>query len=127
MKITYIIQILYLIYLKIQKNDDLLYRCIDLHNNVTFTINTNKEVFITNADDTVTVKIPIYFKDISNYFRQLNFPLEFCEYNISIQIVDEIYYKATNMYIESQTIKSAYLYTDVCYLDEKNNIDYIKT
>ena len=30
------------------------------------------------------------------------------------------------MNIESQTIKSAYLYTDVCYLDEKNNLDYLK-
>ena len=28
----------------------------------------------------VTVKIPIYLKDISDYFRQINFPLEFCEY-----------------------------------------------
>ena len=101
------------------KNDDLLYRGIDLHNNVTFTTNTNKNVFITNANDVVTVKIQIYLKDISDYFRQLNFPLEFCEYNISIQIVDEIYYKNANMNIESQTIKSAYLYTDVCYLDEK--------
>ena len=26
----------------------------------------------------------------------------------------------------TQEIKSAYLYTDVCYLDEKNKIDYIK-
>ena len=30
------------------------------------------------------------------------------------------------MQIESQTIKSAYLFTDICYLDEKNSIDYIK-
>ena len=59
--------------------------------------------------------------------RQLNFPLEFCEYNISIQVVDEIYYKkTTTMNILSQTIKSAYLFTDVCYLDEKNNLDYLK-
>ena len=108
------------------KNDDLLYRGIDLHNNVTFTTNTNKNIFITNVNDTLTVKIPIYLKDISNYFRQINFPLEFCEYNISIQIVDEIYYKNANMNIESQTIKSAYLYTDICYLDEKNNLDYLK-
>ena len=108
------------------KNDDLLYRGIDLHNNVTFTTNTYKNIFITNANDVVTVKIPIYLKDISNYFRQINFPLEFCEYNISIQIVDEIYYKNVNMNIESQTIKSAHLYTDVCYLDEKNNLDYLK-
>ena len=26
----------------------------------------------------------------------------------------------------TQTIKSAILYTDVCYLDEKNKIEYIK-
>ena len=30
------------------------------------------------------------------------------------------------MNIESQTIKSAYLFTDVCYLNEKNNLDYLK-
>ena len=30
------------------------------------------------------------------------------------------------MIIESQTIQSAYLYTDVCYLDEKTNLDYLR-
>ena len=74
---------------------------------------------MTNANDTVKVKIPVFLKDISDYFRQLTFPLEFCEYDISLQIVDEIYYKATDMQIESQTIKSAYLFTDICYLDKK--------
>ena len=108
------------------KNDDLLYRGIDLHNNITFSTNTNKNVFITNNGDTVKVKVPIYLKDISDYFRQLTFPLEFCEYNISIQVVDEIYYKAANINIENQTIKSAYLFTDVCYLDEKTNLNYLK-
>ena len=73
------------------KNDDLLYRGNDLHDTVTFKANSNKNVFISNNGDTVTVKVPIYSKDISDYFRQLNFPLEFCEYNISIQVVDEIY------------------------------------
>ena len=107
--------------LKNSKNDDLLYRGIGLHNNITFSTNTNKNVFISNNGDTVTVKVPIYLKDISDYFRQLNFPLEFCEYNISIQVVDEIYYKTAAMNIESQTIKSAYLFTDVCSLDEKTN------
>ena len=108
------------------KNDDLLYRGIDLHDKVTFETNTNKNIFISNAGDTVTVEVPIYLKDISDYFRQLNFPLEFCEYNISIQVVDEIYYKTDTMNILSQTIKEAYLFTDVCYLDEKNNLDYLK-
>ena len=108
------------------KNDDLLYRAIDLHDKVTFETNANKNIFISNSGDTVTVKVPIYLKDISDYFRQLSFPLEFCDYNISIQVVDEIYYKTNAMNIESQTIKSAYLYTDVCYLDEKTNLDYLK-
>ena len=106
------------------KNDDLLYRAIDLHNDVTFKTNTNKNIFISYSGDIVTVKVPIHLKDISDYFRQLTFPLEFCDYNISIQVVDEIYYNNKN--IESQTIKSAYLYTDVCYLDEKTNLDYLK-
>ena len=112
--------------LESSKSDDLLYRGIDLHNKVTFETNENKNIFISNADDIVTVKIPIYLKDISDYFRQLTFPLEFCDYDISIQVVDEIYYKTANMNIENQTIKSAYLYTDICYLDERTNLDYLK-
>ena len=108
------------------KSDDLLYRAIDLHDDVTFKTNADKNVFISNAGDTVTVKVPIYLKDISDYFRQLTFPLEFCDYDISIQVVDEIYYKTAAMNIESQAIKSAYLFIDICYLDEKTNLDYLK-
>ena len=108
------------------KIDDLLYRAIDLHDKVTFETNANKNIFISNAGDIVTVKVPIYLKDISDYFRQLTFPLEFCEYNISIQVVDEIYYKTAAMNIESQAIKSVYLFTDICYLDQKTNLDYLK-
>ena len=107
------------------KSDNLLYRAIDLHDKVSFETNANKNISILNAGDTVTVKVPIYLKDISDYFRQLTFPLEFCDYDISIQVVDEIYYKNANMNIESQTIKSAYLFTDICYLDEKTNLDYL--
>ena len=108
------------------KSDNLLYRGIDLHDEVTFATNAEKNVFISNADDIVKVEIPIYLKDISDYFRQLNFSLEFCDYHISIQVVDEICYKTTAMEIVSQTIKSAYLFTHVCYLDEKTNLDYLK-
>ena len=108
------------------KSDDLLYRAIDLHEDVDFKTNTNKDIFISNAGDIVTVKLPIYLKDISDYFRQLTFPLEFCDYDISIQVVDEIYYKTDAMDIETQTIKSAYLFTDICYLDERTNLDYLK-
>ena len=108
------------------KSDDLLYRGIDLHDNVTFNTNANKNIFMTKVGDTVSVKIPIFLRDISDYFRQLDFEHEFGEYNIAIQVVDEVYYNANNMGSVTQTIKSALLYTDVCYLDEKNKIDYIK-
>ena len=108
------------------KSDNLLYRGIDLHDKTTFDANTDKNIFITNSGDTVKVKIPKFLKDISDYFRQLTFPLEFCEYDISLQIVDVIYYKSANMQIKLLEVRSAYLYTDICYLDEKYNIDYIK-
>ena len=66
-----------------------------------------------------TVKIPIFLRDISDYFRQLDFAHELGEYNISIQVVDQIYYNAANLNAITQKIKSAYLYTDVCYLEKK--------
>ena len=108
------------------KSDDLLYRGIDLHDDVTFNTNASKNIFMTKVCDTVTVKVPIFLREISDYFRQLDFAHEFGEYNISIQVVDKIYYNANNMGSVTQAIKSALLYTDVCYLDEKNKIDYIK-
>ena len=108
------------------KSENIIYRCIDLHDDITFSANENKDIFITKVNDTITVKVPIFLRDISDYFRQLDFPHEFGEYNISLQIVDQIYYNAADMGIITQTIKSAYLYTDVCYLDEKNKIEYIK-
>ena len=69
------------------KSDDFLYRGIDLHDKTTFETNTDKNIFITNSGDTVKVRILIFLKDKSDYFRQLTFPLEFCEYDISLQIV----------------------------------------
>ena len=112
--------------LETSKSDDLLYRGIDLHNDITFKTNANKNIFMTKVGDTVTVKIPIFLRDIRDYFRQLDFAHEFGEYNISLQIVDKIYYNAANLNAITQKIKSAYLYTDVCYLDEKNKIEYVK-
>ena len=108
------------------KNDDLLYRGIDLHDSITFKANLNNENFMRKVNDTIAVKIPIFLRDMSDYFRQLDFPHEFNIYNTSIQIVVQIYYNASDLGAKTQKIKSAYLYTDVCYLDEKNKIDYIK-
>ena len=65
------------------KSDDL-----SLHDNVTFNTNANKNIFMEKVGDTIKVKIPIFLRDISDYFRQLDFAHEFGEYNISIQVVD---------------------------------------
>ena len=108
------------------KSDDLLYRGIDLHNNITFGSNANKKIYMKKVGDTIKVKIPIFLRDISDCFRQLDFAHEFGEYNISVQIVDQIYYNAADMGNITQEIKSSYLYTDICYSDEKSKIDYIK-
>ena len=102
------------------KSDDLLYRGIDTHSDIAFKSNANKHIFMDEIADTIKVKIPIFLRDIIDYFRQIDFPHEYGEYNISFQIVDQIYYLNANMGNVTQEIKSAYLYTDVCYLDEKN-------
>ena len=39
---------------------------------------------MTNVGDTIKVKIPIFLRDISDYFRQLDIPHEYGEYNISL-------------------------------------------
>ena len=49
-----------------------------------------------------------YFKDISDYFRQLTIPLEYREYNITLEIVYSIYYIAENMGEITQTIKKVF-------------------
>ena len=88
------------------ESDNLLFRGIDLHDNVTFDTNANKNIFITNAGDTVTVKMPIFLKDISDFFRQLNFAHEFGEYNISLEISNEIYYNDLFFWISSLRTQS---------------------
>ena len=79
------------------KSDDLLYRGIDLHDDIAFGSNENKHIFRDEVGDTIKVKIPIFLRDISDYFRQLDSAHEFGEYNISLQIVDQIYYLNANM------------------------------
>ena len=71
------------------KSDDLLYRGIDLHDDVTFNANENKNIFMAKVGDAINAKIPISLKDISDYFRQIDFAHEFGEYNISLQVVDQ--------------------------------------
>ena len=51
------------------KNDDLIYRNIDIHQNVVKYNDTNKDIFLTKNGDTMQVTCNVFLKDISNFFK----------------------------------------------------------
>ena len=73
------------------KNDDLIYRNIDIHQNVVKYNDTDKDIFLTKNGDTMRVVCNVFLKDISNFFKNLNIPLEFAEFNSTLKLVDQIY------------------------------------
>ena len=106
------------------KNDDLIYRNIDIHSNVVKYNDTNKDIFLTKNGDTMRVICNVFLKDISNFFKNLNIPLEFAEFNLILKLVDEIY--VTDQENVSQTLVSSHLYVDRVILDEIEKIEYMK-
>ena len=66
------------------KNDDLIYRNIDIHTDVVKYDDTNKDIFLTKNGDTMKVTCNVFLKDISNFFKNLNMPLKFSEFNITV-------------------------------------------
>ena len=54
------------------KNDDLIYRNIDIHQNVIKYNDTDKDIFLTKNGDTMRVVCNVFLKDISNFFKNLN-------------------------------------------------------
>ena len=106
------------------KNDDLIYRNIDIHQNVVKYNDTNKDIFLTKNGDTMRVVCNVFLKDISNFFKNLNIPLEFAEFNLILKLVDEIY--VTDQENVSQTLVSSHLYVDRVILDELEKIEYMK-
>ena len=96
------------------------YRNIRKSNQSTLNITNNK--FITkdtyftkqeNEDETkphyITFKIPIFLKDISDYFRKIDL-IQFGEFNINIQLIDNIF--VTSREGCTYEIKNVYLYTE---------------
>ena len=90
------------------KNDDLIYRNIDIHQNVIKYNDTNKDIFLTKNGDTMQVTCNVFLKDISNFFKNLNIPLEFAEFNLILKLVDEIY--VTDQDNVTQTLVSSVIY-----------------
>ena len=110
------------------------YRNIKKSNQGTLNITNNK--FITkdtyftkqeNEDETkphyITFKIPIFLKDISDYFRKIDL-IQFGEFNINIQLIDNIF--VTSREGCTYEIKNVYLYTEEVKLTDSDNIKYLK-
>ena len=106
------------------KNDDLIYRNIDIHQNVVKYNDTDKDIFLTKNGDTMRVTCNVFLKDISNFFKNLNIPLEFAEFNLTLKLVDQIY--VTDQDNVTQTLVNSHLYVDRVILNEIEKLEYLK-
>ena len=104
------------------KNDDLIYRNIDIHQNVVKYNDTNKDIFLTKNGDTMRVTCNVFLKD--NFFKNLNIPLEFAEFNLTLKLVDQIY--VTDQENVTQTLVSSHLYVDRVILHEVEKLEFLK-
>ena len=86
------------------KNDDLIYRNMDIHSNVVKYDDTKKDESLTKNADTMRVICNVFLKDISNFFKNLHIPLIFSEFNLTLKLVDQIY--VTDQVGTSQTLVS---------------------
>ena len=106
------------------KNDDLIYRNIDIHAGVVKYADTKKDIFLTKNGDTMRVACNVFLKDISNFFKNLHMPLKFSEFNITLRLVDSVY--ATDQDNTTQTLVNASLYVDQVTLHEMEEIQFVK-
>ena len=106
------------------KNDDLIYRNIDIHSNVVKYDDTKKDDFLTKNGDTMRVVCNVFLKDISNFFKNLHIPLMFSEFNLTLKLVDQIY--VTDQAGASQELISANLYVDQVILHQVEEIQFVK-
>ena len=122
------------------KNDYTDYRNLEINNSSVedLTIKYNpfisKETYIRNSDvgenddisdkfHYVNFKIPIFLKDISDFFKKVDL-LKFAEFNIDISFIDKIIIsKRDNI---TTTIKSCYLYVEEIKLSNEDHIRYLK-
>ena len=90
----------------------------------------SKETYFTKWEDEdeirphyITFKIPIFLKDISDYCRKIDL-IQFCEFNINIQLIDNIF--VTSREGCTYKIKNSYLYTEEVKLTDSDNIKYLR-
>ena len=94
----------------------------------------SKETYIRSSDiseddDTsdkfhyVNFKIPIFLKDISEFFKQVDL-LKYAKFNIDISFIDKIVIsKRANI---TTTIKLCFLYVEEIKLSDQDQIKYLK-
>ena len=94
----------------------------------------SKETYIRNSDISedddisdkfhyVNFKIPIFLKDISEFFKKVDL-LKYAEFNIDISFIDEIVVsKRADI---TTTIKSCFLYVEEIKLSDEDQIKYLK-
>ena len=110
------------------------YRNIRKSNQDTLNITKNKfvskETYFNKQEDEdetkphdITFKIPIFLKDISEYFRKIDL-IQFGEFNINIQLIEVIF--VTSREGCTYKIKYAYLYTEEVRLTDSDNNKYLK-
>ena len=110
------------------------YRNIRKSNQSTLNITNNKfitkDTYFTKKEEEdviqphyITFKIPIFLKDISDYFRKIDL-IQFGEFNINIQLIDNIF--VTSRQGCTYEIKNAYLYIEEVKLTDSDNIKYLK-
>ena len=110
------------------------YRNIRKSDQSTLNITNNKfitkETYFTKQEDEdetrphyITFKIPIFLKDISDYFRKIDL-IQFGEFTINIQLIDDIF--ITSREGCTYKIKNVYLYTEEVKLTDSDNIKYLK-
>ena len=122
------------------KNDYTDYRNLELNTSSAedLTIKYNpfisKETYVRNSDidenddisdkfHYVNFKIPIFLRDISDFFKKLDL-LKFAEFNIHISFIDKIVIsKRDNI---TTTIKSCFLYVEEIRLSNEDHIRYLK-
>ena len=106
------------------KNDDLIYRNIDIHTDVVKYNDTKKDASLDKNGDTMRVVCNVFLKYISNFFKNLHMPLMFSEFNLTLKLVDSVY--VTDQVNTTQTLVSANLYVDQVILNEMEEIQFIK-
>ena len=71
----------------------------------------------------ITFKIPIFLKDISDYFRKIDL-IQFGKFNINIQLIDSIF--VTSREGCTYEIKNVYLYVGEVKLTDSDNVENLK-